>query len=193
MSLTILAKDTSYFCRCDFSLLPNSSPKSSPILLVAVQAYLIFWQGESCSLPGLWYSREILEHNDELGPWTPWEIASGPMASLLWERQRRDSWKGTALPTQELMDGGKSWRLPLVVGGRKAQNLTYFRLFLVVGKEHFYRILSFIPGLLNQWPASMALAAGWGPPGLCRPATGQEGPLREPSHRRAPASHQTFQ
>ena len=75
------------------------------------------------------------------------------------------------------MDGGKSWRLPLVVGGRKAQNLTYFRLFLVVGKEHFYRILSFIPGLLNQWPASMALAAGWGPPGLCRPAAGQESPL----------------
>lgn len=67
MSLTILAKDTSYFCGCDFSLLPSSSPKSSPILLVAVQAYLIFWQRKSCSLAGLWCSREILEHGYELG------------------------------------------------------------------------------------------------------------------------------
>lgn len=43
-----------------------------------------------------------------------------------------------------------------MVGSHKAPNLTHFRLFLVVGEEHFYRILSsFRPGLLNQRPVSL--------------------------------------
>lgn len=78
-----------------------------------------------------------------------------------------------------------------MVGSHKAPNVTHFSLFLVVGEEHFYRILSsFRPGWLNQWPVDtghcLQTPRGSVIQAPVRRATG------DPPHRGAPTSHQTL-
>lgn len=88
------------------------------------------------------------------------------MALLLWEQERWGSRKSTAAVQGHLETHGRRQELEAPPGGGESQalNLTHFRLFLVVDEEHFYRILASLrPGLLNQWPGSLTVAAGWSP------------------------------